>query len=346
MLRRRGSRRPAARAELTAMCSPATNIDPHDRRVAYKSALPYTYLSDPANALKATQPNRLRRRYRIHVVNRFDVVTAALAAVDTDVSSGFSFTVNDLGSDEVLTSFNGDVVRPIASVGKLLLLIEVAEELDTDPTLGQRELSRASVEPVGDSGLWQHLHSDVLPLMDVAMLVGTVSDNLATNVLLEVVTLSAVKARTISIGLERTRLNDIVRDRRAEDQPPLLASGTTNELARLISHLGQDDHRPNAQVLEWIASGMDLSMVGSAFGLDPLSHGVDADRGMRIWSKTGTDTGVRADVGIVSRDEYRLGYAAVATWRQASVDDRERDQALGLMNCLGQDLRRLLETRP
>jgi beta-lactamase class A len=277
------------------------------------------------------------------VADRFEATTAALAAGGDDFASGFSFTVRDLRSDEVMASYNGDVERPIASVGKLLLLLEVAEQLESDPSLAQRELSRASVEPVGDSGLWQHLHIDVLPLLDVAMLVGTVSDNLATNVLLELVTLSAVESRTVSLGLEQTRLADIVRDERGANEPPLLASGTTNELARLMAYMAREEHRPSAQVLDWIACGMDLSMVGSAFGLDPLSHGVDADRGVRIWSKTGTDTGVRADVGIVAREGLRLSYAAAATWSPHSDADRERDQVLNLMNCLGQDLRQILE---
>lgn len=278
------------------------------------------------------------------MADRFAATDAALNAVGADVASGFSFTVTDLRSDHVMASFNGDIERPIASVGKLLLLVEVAEQLESDPSLGQRELSRASVDPVGDSGLWQHLQSDELPLNDVVMLVGTLSDNLATNVLLQLVSLSDVESRTVSLGLRHTRLADIVRDRRGADDPPLLASGTTDELALLTAHLGRGDHRPSERVLDWISFGMDLSMVGSAFGLDPLSHGVGPDRGLRIWSKTGTDAGVRADVGIVSRGEHRLGYAAVGAWAPRSEADHERDLMLELMNCLGKDLRRILET--
>lgn len=282
--------------------------------------------------------------YRARVAEHFEATDAALTAVAADLAAGFSFTVMELRSDHVVASYNGDVERPIASVGKLLLLLEVAEQLESDPSLGHRELSRASVEPVGDSGLWQHLQSDELSVNDVVMLVGAVSDNLATNVLLQLVSLSAVESRTASLGLRHTRLADIVRDRRGADDPPLLASGTTDELALLTAHLARGNHRPSAQVLHWISFGMDLSMVGSAFGLDPLSHGVGPDRGLRIWSKTGTDAGVRADVGIVSRGERRLGYAAVGTWAPRSEADRERDLVLELMNCLGTDLRRILET--
>ena len=59
-----------------------------------------------------------------------------------------------------------------------------------------------------------------------------------------------------------------------------------------------------------MATGTDLSMVASAFREDPLAHA----QGVR--NKTGTDDGVRADVG------YRgdLSYAVLANWDPAAGD--------------------------
>src|SRR5689334_17203490 len=74
-----------------------------------------------------------------------------------------------------------------ASLAKVFLLLEVAERIvegTVDPTT---VLDRRSVDPVSDSGLWQHLATDRLMVEDVAQLVGTLSDNLATNVLLDLV---------------------------------------------------------------------------------------------------------------------------------------------------------------
>ena len=62
-----------------------------------------------------------------------------------------------------------------------------------------------------------------------------------------------------------------------------------------------------------MSAGTDLSMVGSAFGLDPLSH-AGADGGVRLWNKTGTDTGVRADAGVVEVDGAIWSYAAICNW--------------------------------
>jgi beta-lactamase class A len=45
-------------------------------------------------------------------------------------------------------------------------------------------LARTAEDPVVDSGLWQHLAAEALSAGDLAVLVGAVSDNLATNTLL------------------------------------------------------------------------------------------------------------------------------------------------------------------
>ena len=91
------------------------------------------------------------------------------------------------------------------------------------------------------------------------------------------------------------------------------------------------------QVLDWLATGVDLSMVGSAFGLDPLAHG-ESDRGVRLWSKTGTSSGVRADVGLVDDDGSRTSYAVLCTWPTDGPD--LRDDVLDAMRTIGTWLRR------
>jgi beta-lactamase class A len=73
-------------------------------------------------------------------------------------------------------------------------------------------------------------------------------------------------------------------------------------------------------------------MVGSAFGLDPLAH-QGPDRGVRLWSKTGTSDGVRADVGLVEVDGQRTAYAALGSWRADGED--LRDEILTALRAIG-----------
>jgi len=256
--------------------------------------------------------------------------------------TALSCTVIDTGTGRRAVSFGGGVSRSTASVGKLLLLVELAERLRIDPALRDVVLDRRRLEPVGDSGLWQHLRIDTLTVDDAAVLVGAVSDNLATNALVELIGLEAVERRAASCGLVATRLHDVVREERRSGHPPRLSTGTTDELAALMARLWTDRGGAGGRVLDWIAHGTDLSMVARAFGLDPLAHGGGADRGMRVWSKTGTDVGVRADVGVAAGDGRALAYAAIVNWTVTSPEDPDRDRALGLLEAIGTELRRAL----
>jgi beta-lactamase class A len=234
--------------------------------------------------------------------------------------------VRDLDRGALLLAHRPDAVHRTASVGKLLLLAAVHDGLAGGTLAPDELLSRRDVAPVADSGLWQHLQADALPLQDVALLVASVSDNLATNVLLHRVGLARVAATAAAYGLRRTGLHDVVRDERLPHHPPTLSTGTAAELVHLVAALP-------AQVLDQLRTGTDLSMVGSAFGLDPLAH-VDADRGVRLCSKTGTDSTVRADVGLVEGGGRRLAYAVLV-----ELEPDLRDSVLSGMQELGRQLR-------
>src|SRR5690606_36265453 len=135
------------------------------------------------------------------------------------------------------------------------------------------------------------------------------------------------------LGLRAVRLHDRVRDQRTADDPPHLSTGSASELAGLVRRLWRDEaDDPRAsvggRVLGWLRPGTALSMVAAAFGLDPLAH-TGPDRGVRLCNKTGTDRGVRADVGIVDGPRGRVAYAVLVHWTEAATGhDRSRDRVL------------------
>ena len=67
-------------------------------------------------------------------------------------------------------------------------------------------LARTAEDPVGDSGLWQHLAAEALSAGDFAVLVGAVSDNLATNTLLRHVGSRPCGRRPAALGLRDSAL--------------------------------------------------------------------------------------------------------------------------------------------
>lgn len=207
----------------------------------------------------------------------------------------------DADSGGVIAEEHPELLLPTASVGKLFLLHHLAELLDEDPASGRVLLRKDSVEPVADSGLWQHLDVPELSVEDCARLVGTVSDNLATNVLLAHVGLAPVQEVARRLAPCGSLLHDRVRDVRRPTDPPTLSTGCAADWAAYFRN-------PHPKVLEWLAAAADLSMVSSAFDLDPLAH---VDSTPRLWSKTGTDTGTRAEVGLVEVGERRVAFAAI-----------------------------------
>lgn len=262
---------------------------------------------------------------------------------DTRSGPSLSGCLLDAQTGEPLWTMQQHMVRPTASVGKILLLLEVARRLvhrELDPaTL----FTRTSDDAVADSGLWQHLHARSLSVADLAVLVGAVSDNLATNVLMRQVGLPAVAELTGTLGLRATALHDRVRDERSPDDPPNLSTGSAAELADLMARLHRGeaiDPTVSAMVLGWLNLDTDMSMVAGVFGLDPLAH-AGPDRDWWIAHKTGSDIGIRADVGVLRGPLRAVGYAVLAEF-----DDADRDRVLEAMREWGARIRRIAGSAP
>ena len=224
-----------------------------------------------------------------------------------------------------LGSVGGDVPLRTASVGKVLLLIETARAIESGELSPDEPLTRAVDLWVGDSGLWHTLSVETLPLVDVAALVGAVSDNLATNVLLRRVGLAEVAVRATALGLRATALHDRVRDVRSAEHPATLSTGNATELSALMSQLASGSaSSPTADrlVRQWLSANVDQSMVGSAAveqgGLDPIAHHSSLGGGTLLWNKTGTDAGIRADVGGITVGGRTVTWAAIANWEPAT----------------------------
>lgn len=231
-----------------------------------------------------------------------------------------------------------------ASVGKLLLLVEVAQQCAAGELSGATVLGRDPDLFVADSGIWQHLAVKRLSIEDLCVLIASVSDNLATNVLLKRVGLGRLRALAESLGLVHTALLDYVRDHRGPDDPATLSTGSASELSRLMGQLARKELISPAvseQVNAWLATSVDLSMVAAAFGLDPLAH-PPSDRKFFVRNKTGADAGVSADAGTIGRSSVWLNYAVIANWDAADPD--LRDTVLSGMHEIGMTMRTMIES--
>lgn len=240
----------------------------------------------------------------------------------------WSIRIVDADTSEELHAHQPDRSLRTASVAKLLLLTEVAARIEEDPSSAQALLTRDLGPAVADSGLWQALSTPALPRVDVASLVAAVSDNLATNVLLADVGLAAVRDRAESLGLAELQLLDFVRDGRTPEQPPTLSLGCAGQWAELLTraHRGTVvDERVSARLRDWMALSVDLSMVAAPWHLDPL---IGAVREPRLFNKTGSDRGVRADVGLRTGPARTVAWAVIANWTEPEAQTQESPEVV------------------
>ncbi|GAA1657105.1 serine hydrolase [Microbacterium flavum] len=262
--------------------------------------------------------------------------------VDGLVVSAFAV---DVDSNAVLFEHGADVVLNTASVGKVFLLHRLLTEVDAGVRSLEDRVARRPVEWMDNSGLWYLLQADELSLYDVAALIGAVSDNAATNTLTRVIGLPVVQEHTRASGYLASGLDDIVRWPLPPGAPRTLSHATARELVRFVGRAarGDDLTAASADTLQrWLGAGMDLSMVASAFGLDPLAH-YYFDRDIWLWNKTGTISTVRADMGLVMSPTRRIAYAVLVNW-PAGIP--ARDEVLAMMRTAGDLLRSELAVPP
>lgn len=252
------------------------------------------------------------------------------------MSVTWSVLVQPIGEPEPWHEENADDVLRTASVGKCLLLSEVARRLRAGTLDATTRVRYEAEDYVRDSGLWHALDQPDLTVVDACRLIGAVSDNLATNVLVREMGLESVAALAAAHALEPMQLLDRIREDRDPSKPghaATLSRASARSVVRWLTlvHEGVLDR----EVLDWLALGSDLSMVASAFGLDPLAH-AEPDRGIHLINKTGTDSSVRADVGLVTGPRQTVAYAVLANWTRGHD---ERDEALTRMHAIGDNLR-------
>ncbi len=225
-----------------------------------------------------------------------------------------------------------------ASVAKIFVLLELADRLSRGALDPGQLVDRRSTPPVHDSGLWHAMRVEALPVADLAVLVGAVSDNWATNALIDVCGLERIRARAADAAPGGSMLHDYVRDDRSSDVPETLSEGCAEDWAGIMQRLHHERDADAARlVLSWLAQNADLSMVAAGFDLDPLAHDTD-DLGLRLWHKTGTDPGVRADVGLIRSRSRVVSYAVVCNWPAGDDDAQVRRAVLAAMRRLGEQI--------
>jgi beta-lactamase class A len=266
--------------------------------------------------------------------------TSTLKALDELAASGARISVRITDLDRGTTVLAGDdfVTLPIAGLGVVPLLIEVAAGFESGALDPLEIIEKSTLAPVTVAGVWQHLKAPALPLADLAVLTAATGDALAANALIERVGLPAVRARIEQLGLPHAALLDRFRDERGPDDAPHFALGSARELADVFAALVNSQAVSagvSAQVAEWLSLNHDLSLVASATGLDPFDHEND-EHGLLFINKTGQDAGIRVEAGVLAGPRAGVSYALIVCFDDLSIMHRLR--AHEAFRMLGTDL--------
>ena len=291
-----------------------------------------------AESLRGTRRSNRRLPRRAAVGRRS--FTSTLKGLDelATVGARISVRITDLDRGTVVLAGDDFVTLPVAGLGVVPLLIEVAAGFESGALDPLEIVDRSSVDAVTVAGVWQHLKAPALPLVDLAVLTAATGDALAANVLIDRVGLPAVRSRIEQLGLVRSALLDRFRDERGPDDAPHVALGSARELAEVFAALVNSEAvsvATSAQVAEWLSFNNDLSLVASATGLDPFAHEND-EHGLLFINKTGRDAGVRVEAGVLAGPRAGVAYALIVCFDDLSITHRLR--AHEVFRTLGVDL--------
>lgn len=253
---------------------------------------------------------------------------STLRALDELANAGARISLHVTDLDRGTTVLSGDdfVTLPIAGLGVVPLLVEVAASFESGRLEPLEIVDRSAAEPVNGAGLWQHLEAPAFPLSDLAVLAASTGDALAANILLDKVGIDAVRQRIETLGFQRLALLDRFRTYRGPDDAPHFALGSAQELAELFSQLVNSravSPGVSAQVAEWLSRNQDLSLLATSTGLDPFAHDAD-EHDLLFINKTGRDRGIRVEAGVLAGRRAGIAYALIVCFDDLSIIHRLR----------------------
>jgi len=230
--------------------------------------------------------------------------------IDEDFSGniGLAARILDSTKEQQLT-YNEKDVFPTASVIKVPILVEALKQVELGELSLHEELMLDEEDKVGGSGILQDLSPQIkLKFLDVLKLMIVVSDNTATNMVIDRVGVASMNETMRNLGLEKT-ISEGKLMVKTEDELQGEESGfkgysrsTPEELLTILVALYQgkilDKENTNLAIQIMKAQKYVTDMIGRYLPYNPEDSSEKGSR-VQIASKSGSITGVRNDIGII-----------------------------------------------
>jgi len=197
--------------------------------------------------------------------------------------------------NSVRMSRRGDETFPTASLIKVPILVTVYDLVAKKQLSLDDPLTVLKIDQVPGSGVIQYLHNGtILTVHDAAWLMTTISDNTATNLLLDRIIIRRVWSKMDSLGLRRTRIHS----------KSFLRNSSVAMDSSIKYGLGVTTPNEMARLFELLALGKAVSPASDSAMLGMLEHN-DDDKllqrfagGARAAHKTGATDQVRTECSL------------------------------------------------
>ncbi len=209
----------------------------------------------------------------------------------------------NLGTGEEIR-VNADEETGTASTIKVPVLIEVMRQVEAGKIDLETRIADSPETRTPGSGILRDLSAGIpLSVRDVATLMIIVSDNTATNMLIDLVGLDNINATMRDFGFSRTRLVNRIHFPTLGDDVKNLAVTTPGELCAIMEAVATGrilNDASRAEILRIMKMQHYLDNVPRYLPYSPYAEELDKpDNGLRIYNKTGGWTGFRADIALV-----------------------------------------------
>ncbi len=210
------------------------------------------------------------------------------------------YEVLDLTSGDRFTHLQNESF-PTASTIKLAIVYELFKQVDERRIHLDEQIVLDRAKAVGGTGVLVHLGTPTLSIRDYATLMVTLSDNTATNVLIDRLGMDAIGTRMKSLGLTATKLRRHMMDTAAAKRGDENVS-TPHELVELL------------QAIQKIDAAVDLLKKPKE---SRLRRGLPS--GVAAADKPGELDAVRVDAGIVFAKNRPYIVAVMTTFLKDEV---------------------------
>ena len=257
-------------------------------------------------------------------------VERALDAIVANAGGEVALAAMNLTTGEEVAR-NAERSMPTASVFKLPLLVEVFRQVATGALDLEDRVTLRAEDVVMGSGILRDFEPGLQPTLgDLAMMMVIVSDNSATNLLLDRVG----GPRQVNATMRDLGLSSIVVHRRIVfgeiTTNDSLAEAAPRDLMRLVAMLAREELVSPAVSREMLAilrRQRHLEQAPRFIAYQPYAADFGRQQPIAIGNKTGFMNSLRADTGLIMIDpDVRIAYSVV---NDTGADDTYRQEHPG-----------------